>query len=232
MKIVYVLTAIATTVIIFLYSMINGMTNQIIESTGKEKNLKNNEFTINAYEPVENGQMIDQEKIITIGNEKYWIDINVNQETIQTANNLSKGCNNDEWCEKDRFFRYITDLRYCTNKTGQKSANDVMTLMSGDCDERSQALASLLLAKDYKAILIYTKNHAFVGMHVKDERNLKPQNAKIKIHGQNYYYAETTDPNAYIGADNKIRPKDFIGIYDINEKRLIPLKKAVFERKG
>lgn len=213
--------------LIILNIILDKKTNQTIETHKNEKNVEINELIVNEYE-----RSIDKNSIVVIGKENFWIDIDVNQETIETATNLSKGCNGDEWCEKDRFFKYITNLRYCANKKDQKSSNEVMTLMSGDCDEKSQALASLLLAKEYRAVLIYTKGHAFVGMHVKDVNKINANNTKIRIDDKDYYYAETTDQNAYIGADNKIRPKDFIGIYDINQKKLIPLKKAVFEKRG
>ena len=213
--------------LIILNVMLDKKTNQTVEPDKNEKNINRNELIAHEYE-----RPIDKNSIVVIGKENFWIDVTVNQETIETATNLSKGCNGDEWCEKDRFFKYITNLRYCLNKNNQKNPNEVMTLMSGDCDEKSQALASLLLAKEYKAVLIYTKGHAFVGMHVKDENKINTNHAKIRIDDKDYYYAETTDQNAYIGADNKIRPKDYIGIYDINKKKLIPLKKAVFEKRG
>lgn len=213
--------------LIILNIILDKKTNQTIETHKNEKNVEINELIVNEYK-----QSVDPNKIVKMGEKKYWIDVDVNQETIETATNLSKGCNGDEWCEKDRFFKYITNLRYYTCKNNQRSTNQVMTLMSGDCDEKSHTLASLLLAKEYRAVLIYTKEHTFVGMHVKDVNKINANHAKIKIEGENYYYAETTDQNAYIGADNKIRPKDFIGIYDINQKKLIPLKKAVFEKRG
>lgn len=186
-----------------------------------------------------NGDLVDgylehegKQKILKIGKNNMVINIDESGNLKSYAEEITAGCDNDEWCEKSRFFEFIKKIPYQTDQEGGWKYNmkpiEVLNYNKGDCDERSFTLTSLLLQKKYKAVIVYAKKHAFVCMHIENKRNIYPHHAKLRINGLDYYYAETTDANAYIGSYNKVNPKDFIGVYDANKKRLIPKKEIEF----
>lgn len=173
------------------------------------------------------------QEFLKIGNQYKILNTDKSDNLKSYAEEITAGCNNDEWCEKSKFFDLIKKIPYQTDpKEGWKydmKPIEVLNYNKGDCDERSFTLASLLLIKNYKSIVIYTNNHhAFLAINIKDTKNINPHHAKLRIKGLDYYYAETTDQNAYIGAFNKITPKDFIGVYDINKKRLVDKREIEF----
>jgi hypothetical protein len=171
-------------------------------------------------------------KILKIGNINSVINIDESGILKWHAEEITAGCNGDEWCEKNRFYQLVRNFSYYTTTGTDFEYNrkpiEVLNSETGDCDEKSFLLASLLLEKKYKAMIIFTKGHAFVCMNVNNTRNIYPHHAKLKINGLNYYYAETTNPQGYIGGFNKLRPSDFIGVYDINKKRLVDKREIEF----
>ncbi len=197
----------------------------------KEKNIiqaqENDSDLINGYIEYEGKQ-----KILKIGKNNFVINMDESGDLKSYAEEITAGCKNDEWCEKSRFFDLIKKIPYQTDPEDGWKYNmkpiEVLNYNKGDCDERSFTLVSLLLEKKYKAVIVYAKKHAFVCMNIENKRNINPHHAKLRINGLDYYYAETTDVNGYIGAYNKINPKDFIGVYDANKKRLIPKKEIEF----
>lgn len=175
------------------------------------------------------------QEYLKIGKEYKILNIDESGNLKWHLGEIIAGCGGDEWCEKNRLFDVIKKIPYQTDpddgwKYDMKPI-EVLNYNKGDCDERSFTLASLLLERKYKAVIIYTNNrHAFVCMNVNNARNINPHHAKLRINGLDYYYAETTNENGYLGAYNKVEPKDFIGVYDINKKRLIPKKEIEFYR--
>lgn len=81
----------------------------------------------------------------------------------------------------------------------------------------------MLKEEDIGGILIFTNNHAFIGIELKEQKEKKT--AAVNIENKKYYFAETTNPNAYIGQDNNITKKDIIAVYDITKIKKIPLEK-------
>lgn len=169
---------------------------------------------------------------LKIGKKLFVLNIDESGDLRSYAEEITTGCNNDEWCEKSRFFEFIKKIPYQTDAEDGRQYNmkpmEVLNYNKGDCDERSFTLTSLLLQKKYKVVIVYAKKHAFVCMHIENKRNIYPHHAKLRINGLDYYYAETTDVNGYIGSYNKVNPRDFIGVYDANKKRLIPKKEIEF----
>jgi hypothetical protein len=242
---------IATTSLIIIK-----MSNAIIDNQGKNKseqakyeikeqksienyNLPSKAENINQGYP-KNGDVINgyfqteerNQDFLKIGKKLFVLNIDESGDLRSYAEEITAGCNNDEWCEKSRFFEFIKKIPYQTDAEGEWKYNmkpmEVLNYNKGDCDERSFTLTSLLLQKKYKVVIVYAKKHAFVCMHIENKRNIYPHHAKLRINGLDYYYAETTDVNGYIGSYNKVNPRDFIGVYDANKKRLIPKKEIEF----
>lgn len=153
-------------------------------------------------------------------------------ESIKSISNvIIKDCNNDKDCEIEKIYEYVTDIPYITNYDQEtKKPLDVINTNSGDCDERSFLMASLLKEKKHKAILIFckykNKDHIFVAIN-KNKTEKNPL-TYIQIKNEKYYIAETTWKDSYIGQYNEIDINEYLGIYDIETKETIPLDKIKF----
>jgi hypothetical protein len=62
----------------------------------------------------------------------------------------------------------------------------------------------------------------FVAVNEKNNKTKKVNYIEIK--NEKYYIAETTNNKGYIGQYNEIDKNDYIGIYNVNEKKNINLK--------
>ncbi|MDP2850378.1 MAG: transglutaminase domain-containing protein [Sulfuricurvum sp.] len=143
------------------------------------------------------------------------------------ANELSKGCNNDQGCEVQKMFDYVTNIPYKTDYTS-RNAKKVVESNWGDCDDKSNLFASLLNEKGYEYRFVYVPHHVFVVVHLSDTDDLPFLSAKLNIEGKNFYYAETTSEGAKIGEFNGQFPHSFEGIYDMKRNKPEELKNAKF----
>ncbi|MDO9208418.1 MAG: hypothetical protein Q7T91_09210 [Sulfuricurvum sp.] len=140
---------------------------------------------------------------------------------------LIKGCSGDEYCEIDRAYQYVLRIPY-KESTDNRNPSDVINQNGGDCDEKSFLLATLLLQKKYKCVLVTTKDHGFVAVHVPNETSLKYPYSYLTIAGKKYYFAETTVFQGYIGQDNNVQERDIDGVFDMVSKKEISLDKIEF----
>lgn len=145
-----------------------------------------------------------------------------NGEMRTVANMLKQGCKND-YCIAKKGLDYIKKIKYEAGNIEAKRPEEVLLSGLGDCDERSFLLASLLIEQEIEAIVIYTKNHTFIGIKCNIEGNYK---SNIQINGEKFYIAETTDINAEIGKSNGIRSNEIEMIYNANKNKIIPLEEA------
>lgn len=135
---------------------------------------------------------------------------------------LNRNCKNDQ-CKIENYFDYVKKIPYRKGeKNKDKNSIDVIVKGAGDCDEKSYLFTSMLLEGKYKCLLIYTKNHTFVCVNIPNLQN-DINRSYISINNVKYYYAETTQTNAYIGAYNLIDPKDFLIVYDPITKKEVPI---------
>jgi len=155
------------------------------------------------------------------------LNIYENGEVKTIADMLAKGCDNNDLCEIEKTFKYVSDLPYKTTSLDKKP-DDVINQNGGDCDEKSFLFASLLLQRKHESLLIVTKDHAFIAVHVENEKELKKPHARLVINGKNYYYAEVTAKESRIGQFNGIRPSSFEVIYDVTQKKEIPKESIRF----
>lgn len=150
--------------------------------------------------------------------------INVSDTVKEKTDAITTQCEKND-CKAIAIHDYVKNINYTYQNETNKRPTEVIKY-GGDCDEKSQLMASMLKAINVKSILIYTNNHAFIAVEIENEKNLIKPYAKIEIEGKNYYYAETTDKNSYIGAFNNITPKDFKAIYDVENEYKIKIEKA------
>lgn len=140
---------------------------------------------------------------------------------------LTKECNGDDYCEIDRAYQYVLRIPY-KESTDNRNPSDVINQNGGDCDEKSFLLATLLLQKKYACLLVTTKDHGFIAIHVANETSLKHPSSYLSIDGKKYYFAETTFSAGYIGQSNDIDQQEIEAVFDMVVKKEIPLDKVEF----
>lgn len=150
----------------------------------------------------------------------------------ELSNTITQECNKNEICEIESIYKYVTKIPYYTSDNPTKTPVEVIVTNSGDCDEKSFLLATLLKEKKYKSLLIFTKQneiyHTFLGIEIKNYQDENHKNTFLKIEKQKYYYAETTLSGWEIGKFNGYEKKDIVGIYDVENNKNISLKKVEF----
>lgn len=149
----------------------------------------------------------------------YYVDENSKLKTI--INNLKDRCSGNEVCEVNQAFSYVTHIPYVRSDK-HRAPIDVITKNGGDCDEKAQLFAMILIETNHNCVLVYTQDHTFIAVEIDDASKVNPNNARLSIEGKAYYYAETTDPNAYIGKFNGVAFEQIQGVYHVNQKRNIP----------
>lgn len=169
--------------------------------------------------PEEDQEYMKEHNLIKFGNEYHWCGIKESKDILPITKALDMNCQND-LCRITKYYDYVKQIPYEKGTEGKdKNAIDVMQEWKGDCDERSDLLASMMLANGYKVILLYTKDHTLTALNIP---NYESTNFKsyVQYKGRYYYIAETTDPNGQIGAYNKEVMHNIKFIYDLNEKKV------------
>ena len=167
-------------------------------------------------------RMMDEKGIIRVGNRYIQYGVKEQGGIKPITDMLEHECTTD-YCKIERYYTYVKRLPYERGtKNKDKNALDVIMSGKGDCDERSYLFASMLLQNHYESVIIYTQDHAFVGVHIPNYDTTEHR-GYLLIQGKKYYYAETTDINGYLGSYNGVQPKEYVLIYDVNGKKEIPL---------
>jgi hypothetical protein len=141
---------------------------------------------------------------------------------------LTQGCNGDEYCEIDHAYQYVLKIPYKESVTS-RNPSDVINQNGGDCDEKSFLLATLLLQNKYPCVLVTTKDHGFIAVHIQNDASLKHPYSYLVINGKKYYFAETTFLSGYLGQYNNIDERDIDAVFDMVAKEEIPLDKVEFQ---
>lgn len=182
----------------------------------------NTQIITRAPTQAEEQAYMQEHHLIKLGSEYHWYGVKENGEVKPITNALEMNCQND-FCKIENYFNYVKKIPYEKGETNRnKNAIDVLMEGKGDCDERSDLLASLMIQGKYETILIYTKDHTFAGINVPNY-NTNERKSYFEYNNKKYYYAETTNINAYVGMYNGIDPKEFKYIYNVNEKKEIPM---------
>lgn len=165
--------------------------------------------------------------MVKIHDQFYKYDVYEHGEMKPFVDLLTDGCNGNSFCDIDRAYQYVLKIPY-KESTQSRTPADVINQNGGDCDEKSFLLATLLLQKHYRCLLIMTKEHAFLTIHLPDESKIRRPNAYVTFEGEKYYFAETTLPHGYIGQYNNIREQEVEGVFDMTSKEEIPSDKISF----
>ena len=195
--------------------------------TNKNNQREQEGLIINGHMEKEGLITNNKKRYIKSNNEFTQYNIYENGELRPIAEMLAYGCK-DSFCKAKRDLDYVKKIKYEIGQKKIKRPEEIMLSGSGDCDERSFLMGSLLYEQEINTILILTKDHAFLGIKCNNEENQKNK-SHIQIENDKYYIAETTDINAEIGKSNNIKPYEIKTIFDINKKILIPLEKAIIK---
>lgn len=165
--------------------------------------------------------------MVKIHNRFYKYDVYQHDEMKPFADMLTKGCNGDSYCEIDRAYQYVLKIPY-KESSANRNPSDVINQNGGDCDEKSFLLATLLLQQHYACLLITTKDHGFIGVHIANEKEIKRPYSYVMFDGKKYYFAETTISAGYIGQDNGVNEQEIEGVFDMVTKKEIPMEQVDF----
>lgn len=165
--------------------------------------------------------------MVKIHNRFYKYDVYQNNEMKPFVDMLVQGCNGDPYCEVNRAYRYVIKIPYKVSTTN-RNPSEVINQNGGDCDEKSFLLATLLLQKQHACLLVTTKDHGFIGVHIPDEKNIQNPSSYLTFDGKKYYFAETTISNGYIGQYNGVKVQEIEGVFDMAAKKEIPMEQVVF----
>ncbi|MDD5159475.1 MAG: hypothetical protein PHI47_05455 [Sulfuricurvum sp.] len=165
--------------------------------------------------------------MVKIHDRFYKYDVYEHNEMKPIVDMLSQECNGDPYCEINHTYQYVLKIPY-KESTTDRNPSDVINQNGGDCDEKSFLLATLLLQKQYECLLVTTKDHGFIAVHVPNESILKQPVSYLTFNGKKYYIAETTLSDGYIGQYNNVNPKEVEGVFDMVTKKEIALEKIEF----
>lgn len=165
--------------------------------------------------------------MVKIHDRFYKYDVYEHNEMKPIVDLLTQECNGDPYCEIDHTYQYVLKIPY-KESTSDRNPSDVINQNGGDCDEKSFLLATLLLQKHYPCLLVTTKDHGFIAVHVPNEGILKQPLSYLTFNRKKYYIAETTLTDGYIGQYNNVNPKEVEGVFDMVTKKEIALGNIEF----
>jgi hypothetical protein len=176
----------------------------------------------------EEQRMMQEQGLIKVHDQYIKYGVKEHGEVKPITDALERNCRDDA-CKIKNYFNYVKKMPYEKGEINKdKDSVDVIISGKGDCDERAYLLASMLLQGKYKSVIVYTKEHAFVCINMPNLEGRDNGMTFLLINNQRYYYAETTNINAYIGAYNYVDPKQFQIIYDVNKKQEVPMNQVAF----
>lgn len=125
--------------------------------------------------------------------------VNAVQTTPEIKNkalSLSKGCL-DDYCKAQRILDFVTAIPYRVNNYSTNTPKITIRKNSGDCDDKSNLLISLLNSAGIKSYFVLVPNHIFVISKIKDS-SLK--NTKgLWVEGEKYMILESTAEGSQVG---------------------------------
>ncbi|MDD2369661.1 MAG: hypothetical protein PHQ90_10190 [Sulfuricurvum sp.] len=177
--------------------------------------------------PETDEQYCERKGMVKIHNRFYKYDVYEHNEMKPIVDMLTQNCSGDSYCEIDHMYQYVLSIPYKESSV-DRNPSDVINQNGGDCDEKSFLLATLLLQNHYECLLITTKEHGFIAVHIPDETKVKKPASYVIANGKKYFFAETTVSKGFIGEYNHINPKDIEGIFDMVTKKEIDVGKINF----
>lgn len=173
--------------------------------------------------PVETDEeYCERRGMVKIHDKFFKYDVYEHDEMKPIVDMLTSECRGDPYCEIDRAYQYVLKIPY-KESTAYRNPSDVINKNGGDCDEKSFLLATLLLQNKYPCVLVTTKDHGFIAVHLPNDTALKHPSSYLIMDGKKYYFAETTVLEGYIGQYNNVKKDDINGVFDMVVKKEIPL---------
>lgn len=198
-------------IIIYTYRSVTNRSDQI-----------DSQKTTRAPTKYEEQNYMQEHNLIKIQDCYVWYGVKENGEVKPITDQLERNCHND-FCKIENYFNYVKNIPYQEGeKNKDKNAVDILMKGKGDCDEKSYLLASMALQGKYQSIMIYTKDHAFLGINIPNYAT-NEKRSYLEINNRKYYYADSINKASWIGAYNGIDPKEYKFVYNVNERKEIPM---------
>lgn len=122
--------------------------------------------------------------------------VKITPEITSKALELTDGCN-DDYCKAQRILDFVTAIPYNVNNYSTYTPKTTIKNNSGDCDDKSNLLISLLYEVDIKSYFVLVPNHIFVISKINDS-SLK--NTKgLWVEGEKYMILESTAKGSKVG---------------------------------
>ena len=145
----------------------------------------------------------------------------------ELSNQLIEECQTD-LCRVQKILDYVTNIEYKINPTIAKSPKDTITLGYGDCDDKTNLLASLLKVQGYEVLFVTVPQHIFTLIYLENKKlaHLKG----LYLDGKKYYILESTAKNSHIGFPLQYKIEDIEAIIEPFENQKLTFKMLEYKR--
>lgn len=163
------------------------------------------------------GFIFTKEHKIGINGEIYTNRVSTKPYIKELSNQLIEECQSD-LCRVQKILDYVTNIEYKINPTIAKSPKDTIELGYGDCDDKTNLLASLLKVQGYEVLFVTVPKHIFTLISL-DDRKLSHLKG-LYLDGKKYYILESTAKNSQIGFPLQYKMEDIEVIIEpfLNQK--------------
>lgn len=139
----------------------------------------------------------------------------------QQALNLTRNCNSD-YCKIKHILDYVTSIPYVVNNYETNRPNKTMDDNIGDCDDKSNALISLLHVIGVEAYFVLVPEHIFVVAKVESSRTKNQKG--LYINGVKYMILESTAKGSNIGFPLHYKLSQIDAIIELFENIKVDIK--------
>ena len=176
-------------------------------------------FSIYFIYLVLNTILISNRRHISTSDGIYINSIQESRKLYKLANILTKHCHTQE-CKVQSILDYVTNIPYKINHFRANSPQQTIQKNFGDCDDKSNLLASLLHEINIKSYFVLVPKHIFVIVPLPKIKNKKA----LYINNKPYYILETTAENSLIGFPLHYRLSEIKAIIEPFENKKIDIK--------
>ncbi len=173
------------------------------------------------------GFIFTKDHKIGINGEIYTNRVSTKPYIKELSNKLIQDCQSD-LCRVQQILDYVTNIEYKINPTIAKSPKDTITLGYGDCDDKTNLLASLLKVQGYEVLFVTVPKHIFTLISL-DDRKLSHLKG-LYLDGKKYYILESTAKNSHIGFPMQYTLEDIEAIIEPFLNQKLHFKRMEYKR--
>ena len=153
--------------------------------------------------------------------------VKITPEITSKALELTNGCN-DDYCKAQHILDFVTAIPYNVNNYSTYTPKTTIKNNSGDCDDKSNLLISLLHEVGIKSYFVLVPEHIFVISKIKDSRFDNTEG--FWIAGVKYMVLESTAKGSSVGMPVDYRLNEIEAIIDPFENREINKENLKYQK--